>query len=180
MDCIPIFLVIALQNIALNGELIDKGMAPVYITTVETVFCGWCTMGGCGCTLPLNIMMLRSKSKKLSAVGKAAIFPAIFNINEPLMYGLPVVWNPMIMIPYLLVSIVVPALTYIILTIGLAAIPSRPFAMNYLPQPIATFLTNYDIRGVIFWILLFLLVYAIYLPFFKIYEKQEIKKEQEI
>ena len=49
--------------------------------------------------------------------------------------------------------------------------------MNFLPQPIATFLINYDFRGVIFWILLFMLIYLIYLPFFKVYENQEMKKE---
>lgn len=93
------------------------------------------------------------------------------------MYGLPVVWNPIMMIPYLLVSFIVPSLVYLVLTVGFVDIPARAFQMNFLPQPVATFLTNYDFRGVVFWILLFILIYLIYLPFFKVYENQEMKKE---
>ena len=173
----PIFLALALNNIAANIDLVAAGKDAVFITTVEVVFCGWCCMGGMGCTMPLNIQMLRSKSKKINAIGKAAIFPSLFNINEPVMYGLPVVWNPIMMIPYLLVSFIVPSLVYLVLTVGFVDIPARAFQMNFLPQPVATFLTNYDFRGVIFWILLFILIYLIYLPFFKVYENQEMKKE---
>lgn len=173
----PIFLALALNNIAANIDMVAAGKDAVFITTVEVVFCGWCCMGGMGCTMPLNIQMLRSKSKKINAIGKAAIFPSLFNINEPVMYGLPVVWNPIMMIPYLLVSFIVPSLVYLVLTVGFVDIPARAFQMNFLPQPVATFLTNYDFRGVIFWILLFILIYLIYLPFFKVYENQEMKKE---
>lgn len=49
--------------------------------------------------------------------------------------------------------------------------------MNYLPQPIATFLTNYDWRGVILWIVLFLIALVVYYPFLQAYDKQEIQKE---
>ncbi len=175
----PIFLALAIPNIAANVQLAAQGLKPIYITTVEVVFAGWCTFGGAGCTLPLNIQMMRSKSKRISSIGRVSIFPSIFNINEPVMYGLPVVWNPLMMIPYLVVSWVVPTLTYIVLKSGLVAIPARPFAMNYLPQPISTFLTNYDIRGVIFWVVLFIIAYAIYLPFFRVYEAREIEKEKE-
>lgn len=175
---VPVFLVIGIAIlIAGNIDLVAAGKDAVFITTVEVVFCGWCCMGGMGCTMPLNIQMLRSKSKKINAIGKAAIFPSLFNINEPVMYGLPVVWNPIMMIPYLLVSFIVPSLVYLVLTVGFVDIPARAFQMNFLPQPVATFLTNYDFRGVIFWILLFILIYLIYLPFFKVYENQEMKKE---
>lgn len=81
----PIFLALALNNIAANIDLVAAGKDAVFITTVEVVFCGWCCMGGMGCTMPLNIQMLRSKSKKINAIGKAAIFPSLFNINEPVM-----------------------------------------------------------------------------------------------
>ncbi|HBM74126.1 MAG TPA: PTS sugar transporter subunit IIC [Clostridiaceae bacterium] len=174
----PIFFALAIPNIAANAALVAKGLGPIYINTIEVVFCGWCTFGGAGCTMPLNIQMIRSKSKRISSIGKVSIVPSIFNINEPVMYGLPVVWNPLMMIPYLLVSFIIPSLTYFVLKGGLVAIPARSFAMNYLPQPIATFLTNYDFKGVIFWIILFIIAYMIYLPFFKVYEKQEIRKEK--
>ncbi|WP_211283360.1 PTS sugar transporter subunit IIC [Propionicimonas paludicola] len=174
----PIFLALALPNIAANADLVAAGQKPIYITTVEVVFAGWCTFGGMGGTMPLNLQMLRSKSARIRSVGRVAIFPSIFNINEPVMYGLPVVWNPLMMIPYLIVSLIVPSLTYLTLSGGLVAIPSRPFAMNFLPQPVSTFLTNYDWLGVVFWAVLFVIAYFVYLPFFKTYEAQEAAKEK--
>lgn len=52
--------------------------------------------------------------------------------------------------------------------------------MNFLPQPISTFMVNSDFRGIILWAVLFVLTYLIYLPFFKVYEKQELESEQEV
>lgn len=62
----------------------QQAQAPIYIATDELVFMGWCCLGGLGCTLPLNILMIRSRSKKISTIGKAAIASSIFNINERL------------------------------------------------------------------------------------------------
>ena len=174
----PIVGTLCLSNIALNAAAVAAGNNPVYILTDETIFMGWCCIGGLGCTLTLNVLMLRSKSKKISAVGKAAITASIFNINEPVMYGLPVVLNPIMMLPFMLVSFVVPTITYVVLKLGLITIPSIPLMMNYIPQPIATYMINSDFRGIILWIILFVLSYIIYLPFFKVYEKQEVEKEQ--
>ena len=140
---------------------------------------GWCCIGGLGCTLPLNIMMLRSKSKKISAIGKAAFVPSIFNINEPVMYGLPVVWNPLIMIPFMIVAVVIPTITYAVLSFGLVTIPSTPMMMNYIPQPISAFIVNNDWRSIVLLLVTFVVSYLIYLPFFKAYEKQETDREAE-
>ncbi len=174
----PIVGTLCLSNIALNAAAVAAGSNPIYILTDETIFMGWCCIGGLGCTLTLNVLMLRSKSKKISAVGKAAITASIFNINEPVMYGLPVVLNPIMMLPFMLVSFVIPTITYVVLKLGLITIPSIPLMMNYIPQPIATYMINSDFRGIILWIILFVLSYFIYLPFFKVYEKQEVEKEQ--
>lgn len=61
--------------------------------------------------------------KKISTIGKAAIASSIFNINEPVMYGLPVVLNPVMMLGYMTVSFVVPTITYIVFKLGLVSIP---------------------------------------------------------
>jgi PTS system cellobiose-specific IIC component len=175
----PIASVLFLTNIAANAALVAEGQAPIYISTDEVVFMGWCCVGGMGCTLVLNIMMITSKSKKISVIGKAALVPSIFNINEPVMYGLPVVWNPIMMIPFLIVAIVVPSITYLTLKIGLVAIPAVPLMMNYIPQPISAFIINNDWRSIILLLVVIIVTYLIYLPFFKTYEKQEIAKERE-
>ena len=168
-----------LTNISANAALVAAGQPPVYIASDEVVFMGWCCIGGLGCTLPLNIMMLRSKSKKISAIGKAAFVPSIFNINEPVMYGLPVVWNPLIMIPFMIVAVVIPTITYAVLSFGLVTIPSTPMMMNYIPQPISAFIVNNDWRSIVLLLVTFVVSYLIYLPFFKAYEKQETDREAE-
>ena len=58
--------------------------------------------------------------------------------------------------------------------------PAVAMMMNFLPQPISTFMVNSDFRGIILWAVLFVLTYLIYLPFFKVYEKQELESEQEV
>ena len=172
----PITSPIGLAGITANAAAFEQGLQPTNIYTSNVTF-SVIFIGGMGMTLALNIMMLKSRSKRIRKFGQIAMIPSLFNINEPVMYGLPVVWNPIMMIPYLLVSFIVPSLVYLVLTVGFVDIPARAFQMNFLPQPIATFLINYDFRGVIFWILLFMLIYLIYLPFFKVYENQEMKKE---
>lgn len=77
--------------------------------------------------------MIRSRSKKISTIGKAAIASSIFNINEPVMYGLPVVLNPVMMLGYMTVSFVVPTITYIVFKLGLVSIPAVAMMMNFLP-----------------------------------------------
>ena len=69
-----------------------------------------------------------------------------FNINEPVMYGLPVVLNPVMMLGYMTVSFVVPTITYIVFKLGLVSIPAVAMMMNFLPQPISTFMVNSDFR----------------------------------
>ena len=64
--------------------------------------------------------------------------------------------------------------------LGLVSIPAVAMMMNFLPQPISTFMVNSDFRGIILWAVLFVLTYLIYLPFFKVYEKQELESEQEV
>ena len=131
----PIVCALYLTNIAANAAAVAAGQAPIYIATDELVFMGWCCLGGLGCTLPLNILMIRSRSKKISTIGKAAIASSIFNINEPVMYGLPVVLNPVMMLGYMTVSFVVPTITYIVFKLGLVSIlPATTYFYLYGKQ----------------------------------------------
>ena len=139
----PIFLALALNNIAANIDLVAAGKDAVFITTVEVVFCGWCCMGGMGCTMPLNIQMLRSKSKKINAIGKAAIFPSLFNINEPLVYGAPIALNPILMIPMWINALVLPTIAWFAFSSGLVTIPHAVMNVNQLPMPICSFLATH-------------------------------------
>lgn len=70
------------------------------------------TLGGGGATLGLCILLLRSKSVELKTLGKLSIGPAIFNINEPIIFGLPMVLNPLMMIPFIFVPVINSIIAY--------------------------------------------------------------------
>ncbi len=135
-------------------------------------------MGGTGNTLPLCIMGLKSKSKRISAVSKAAVIPGIFNINEPVIFGYPIMYNSIMLIPYILCPLVVALLMLIVYSFGLMAYP-QVLIMTTLPIIFSTFMNSLDWRNCIFAIITFPICYLIYFPFFKVYEKQCLAQEAE-
>lgn len=175
----PIMYPIWLQGIADNAALVAQGGAATFINTQEVIYSGWCAVGGIGNTLILVILMVLSKSKRLKGVGKAVLVPSIFNINEPVVYGAPIAWNPILMIPFWINSVIIPAITYIVLNMGLVTIPSKVFALWYVPNGLSTYMINSDFRGIILFAALLVIMFLIWYPFFKVYETQEVKKENE-
>ena len=171
------FYPVLIGNIAANAAAVAAGDAPTAVATNEVIFMGWCTLGGLGCTLPLVFYMLKSKSNRIKGVAKAALIPSLCNINEPIVYGTPIILNPVLMVPMWLNSIIVPIIVYFTLTLGLVTIPSTPFNMGFIPYGISTFLVNYDVRGLILLVVVFIVTMAVWYPFFKVFETQEIKKE---
>lgn len=176
----PIVYPIWLQAIADNATLVAQGGTATFINTSEVIFSGWCAVGGIGNTLILVILMALSKSKRLKAIGRAVMVPSIFNINEPVVYGAPIAWNPILMIPFWISSIIIPTITYIALNMGFVTIPSKVFALWYIPNGISTYMINSDFRGLILFGALLVVMFFIWYPFFKVYEIQEIKKESEM
>lgn len=114
----PITWTICLGAIAENSVAFAAGEAVNNITTFEVIYCGWLTIGGQGATLILNIFMLFSLSKRIRAIGRATIVPSVFNINEPLVFGAPISWNPLLMIPMWLNGIIPSAIVYLTLKAG--------------------------------------------------------------
>lgn len=149
------------------------------LVTSETIYSAYLWVGGIGCTFPLVIMLALSKSGKLKALGRACLGPAVFNINEPVVFG-AIAWNPIMMIPMWLQGIILPAIVWIFTkVIEFAPIPKIVFDMWYCPFPIATWLTT---GGAISAIILLVVCIAastmIWYPFFKAYEKQEVENEK--
>lgn len=174
----PIIFPIMIKGIADNTALVEKGLEPLNINTQEVVYTGWVAFGGVGYTLVLVILLLFAKSARLRAIGKATLAPSIFNINEPVVYGAPIVFNPMLMIPMWLNGLIIPAITYIVLKLGWVTIPYKIFQLWYLPYPISTYLVNGDFKGVILFAVLTVISFIIWYPFFKVYDNMEQKKEQ--
>ena len=135
-------------------------------------------VGGTGATLTLVFLMLRSRSKTYKQLGKISLPSAIFEINEPVIFGGPIVLNPILAIPFVLMPCI---------SIGLGALVQNSglVSMGYIIDPSFTpffaqgFLSALDFRNVIFMCVLVAISVAVYYPFFKVYEKSIDEKEDQ-
>ncbi|CAM4247025.1 PTS system, lactose/cellobiose family IIC component [Weissella hellenica] len=158
-------------------QAVSNGQEATNIATQETLY-AFSSMGGVGTTLALAVMMLiLSKSAQLKAIGKAVFVPSIFNINEPLMFGAPVAFNPYLMIPMWINAIVVPSIVYFVMSFGIVSIPTKSFLLWYVPYPLTSYLTTQDWRAIIIAIIIFVVTWLIFLPFFKAYDNSLLKEE---
>lgn len=174
----PVTYSIQLSAIAANAAAFAAGEAVTNIYTYEVLQTGWITIGGWGATLPLVIMMCFSRCSRLKTIGRACAVPAVMNINEPVMFGAPIVWNPLLMIPMWLGTGVISVITYLTLNAGLVTIPHQVFNLWYMPFGFSTFMVNQDIRGLVLLAVNLVVLVGIWYPFFKVYEKQELLAEE--
>ncbi|NRN29645.1 PTS sugar transporter subunit IIC [Photorhabdus heterorhabditis] len=168
----PIFM----ANIATNAALMAQGVAATQILT-NPYWAFYVCIGGSGSTLVLAILYLRSRSIHLRTIGKLSVVPAIFNINEPLLFGSPIVMNPSLLIPLLIVPLVNTVLSYSALHLDLVQkmVAISPWTT---PAPLGALIsTAWDYRAVVLVIVLITIDLLIWYPFFKIYEKQLINEE---
>lgn len=123
---------------------------------------------------PLALSLILSKSPRLKALGKLSLAAALFNIGEPLIFGLPIMLNPLMMIPFIL-SYIVLAIVAIILTItGLLPVPALMISW-ITPAPIKTFLaTNGNLVATAFVLLAWVFMFFVFYPFVKAIEKNDL------
>jgi len=171
-------------NLAENAQLAASGLAPTvangfHLNNIGTMF-GWIMLGSVGAFLPLNIMMLFSKAPSVKSLGRASIVPQIFNISEPILFGAPVAFNPILGIPMIFIQAFVnTTITFFAMSSGIVAIPFNPTFIPFLPTGVSAFLYSNDLLGVLLVVVLFVVDYLIYYPFFKVYERQAMEKEAE-
>ncbi len=175
----PITYSIQLGAIAIMQRRVASGGVATNIYVYEVIQTGWITLGGLGATLPLVIMMCLSRVGRIKAIGRACIVPSIMNINEPVIFGAPVAWNPFLMLPMWIGTVVISITTYLSMSMGFVTIPSKVFNLWYVPFGISTFMVNQDVRGLIVLAINIVLLFMIWYPFFKAYEKEEIKLESQ-
>lgn len=173
----PIVWVVWMDAIAANQAAAAAGLAATNVNLMET-FHGLMYIGGEGASLTLVALMLFSQSKRLKAIGRITIVPSMFNISEPVMFGAPVVWNPLLMIPLWINSILLPIITYIALVTGFAPIPTHPFQMWFLPVWVQAYFGTGSLMSVLLCLILTAVTVLVWLPFFKAYERQEVAKER--
>ncbi|MGC6770085.1 PTS sugar transporter subunit IIC [Enterococcus sp. LJL128] len=135
-------------------------------------------IGGGGSTLALAILMLRARSGQMRQLGKISIIPSLFNINEPLIFGTPLVLNPIMMLPFIFVPVINAIFGYAFMYFGWIGkgVVETPWTT---PAPIGAALGTMDIRAGLFVIGLLLVDLLIYYPFFKVLDKQAVQVEKE-
>ncbi|CAM3723317.1 PTS sugar transporter subunit IIC [Erysipelothrix urinaevulpis] len=169
----PIWLVLLEQNMT----AVANGQVPGNIGT-EGFYDLFVWIGGSGGTLALCILFMFSKSTYLKQIGKLSVVPGIFNINEPIIFGAPIVLNPVLAIPFIVGPFLTSTITYIAMKFELVAKVSvvTPFA---IPAPIKAYLsTNGDWRAVVLVLINFAIYFAVFAPFVKAYDKQMLAEEE--
>ena len=170
----PIWLVLLEQNTTAWGS----GQAVANIAT-EPFYQWFIWIGGAGTTIGLAILLaFCSKSTYAKALGRTGLIPSIFNINEPIIFGAPVILNPTLSLPFVFVPLVNAVIAWGATSLGLVnkVVAIAPWT---LPGPIGAYLaTGNDWRAAILSVLLIALSVALYYPFFKMYDKQLLAQEQ--
>lgn len=168
-----------LENQAENIAALQAGQPLPHVITEQFFDMIW--MGGAGVTLSLLLaIVIFAKSKHIKSVGAIGIVPGIFNINEPVLFGLPIILNPIMLIPFNIVPIVMVTTQYIAMNIGLV---SKPLGVAFpwpTPAVISGFITVGDFSGALIQIANLIIGAMIYLPFLRIIDKASKKEEDEM
>lgn len=162
-----------------NQEALLAGLAPTNIINKEFGSLFVC-IGGDGFTLSLIIaMLLFCHSKRIKSLAKLAGIPGIFNINEPLNFGLPIVLNPVMVIPFVLAPLFAIVSTYVVMAIGLVPICNGVMVPWSCPPIISGFLVS-GVAGAVWQVFLIAVGVVIYMPFIKVLDKQYQLDEQQV
>jgi len=174
----PAIAAITYANAEVNLNLLQQGMhADKILTSGTQMFI--VTMGGTGATLVVPCMfMWLTKSKRNRAIGRASVVPTFFGVNEPILFGAPLVLNPIFFIPFIFAPIAnVWIFKFFIETLGMNSFTANlPWTT---PAPLGLVLgTNFQVLSFILAALLIVVDVVIYYPFLKVYDEQILEEER--
>ena len=174
----PAIAAITYANAEVNLKLIQQGMhADKILTSGTQMFI--VTLGGTGATLVVPFMfMWLTKSKRNRAIGRASVVPTFFGVNEPILFGAPIVLNPIFFIPFIFAPIAnVWIFKFFVDTLGMNSFTSNlPWTT---PGPLGIVLgTNFQVLSFILAALLIVVDVVIYYPFLKVYDEQILEEER--
>ncbi|MDO5110134.1 MAG: lactose-specific PTS transporter subunit EIIC [Erysipelotrichaceae bacterium] len=174
----PAIAAITYANVETNLQLLQAGMhADKVLTSGTQMFI--VTMGGTGATLVVPFMfMWLTKSKRNRAIGRASVVPTFFGVNEPILFGAPIVLNPVFFVPF----IVAPIVNVWIFKFFVDVLRMNSFTANLpwtTPAPLGLILgTNFQFLSFVLALLLIVVDVAIYYPFIKVYDEQILEEER--
>lgn len=174
----PAIAAITYANAEVNLNLLQQGMhADKIFTSGTQMFI--VTMGGTGATLVVPFMfMWLTKSKRNRAIGRASVVPTFFGVNEPILFGAPLVLNPIFFIPFIFAPIAnVWIFKFFIETLGMNSFTANlPWVT---PGPLGIVLgTNFQFLSFALAALLIVVDVVIYYPFLKVYDEQILEEER--
>jgi PTS system cellobiose-specific IIC component len=190
------FLVTMLWSVGINGDnAVDVVVAPVFLqylaenvtamthgqplpyVTAYGFFTAFVNVGGTGATLALALILWNSKEPGFRNVSRASLPTQIFQINEPIFFGLPIVLNPVFMVPYVLSALILTASSYLLMHWNVI---HRPFVtVPWTTPPIVGhyLVTGGDWRAAVWGAVSILIAMAVYFPFAKAAERQRLRAE---
>jgi cellobiose PTS system EIIC component len=176
MDAIvgPIFL----QYLAANVQAMTQGQPLPYVTAYG-FFTSFVNVGGTGATLGLALIMVTSKEPGYRKVARLSLPTQIFQINEPIFFGFPIVLNPVFMVPYVLSALTLTTCSYLLMHWNII---HRPFVnVPWTTPPIIGhyLVTGGDWRAAVWGAASIVIARIVYFPFAKVAERQRLKSEAE-
>jgi len=171
----PIFL----QYLAANVEATSAGQPLPYITA-NGFFTTFVNVGGTGATIALALVLWRSADAGFRKVSRMSLPTQVFQINEPIFFGLPIVLNPILMIPYILTALILTASGYLLMSMNLIGRPvvnvpwtTPPIVGHYL-------VSGGDWRAAVWGVVSIGLAMMVYYPFARAAERQRLRAAQDL
>lgn len=166
-----------MQNSVMNEAAFQAGESLKYAATYATDTMMWA--GGTGATIGLMILMaFFAKSKSFKSLGRLSIGPGIFNINEPIIFGTPICFNPVFLLPFVLLPGILAFATFIMMDngiIAMASVGNVPWTLP--PIVIGWVMSNGAISTTIWSFLIVVISVVVYYPFFRMADKKEYENE---
>ena len=175
----PILLQLNTQNI----EMYMAGTPASALPYLNVLLIGsFCYLGGQGNTVSLACLLCKAKSEKFKAMGKISLLPNIFNINEPIIFGLPVLLNPYFLIPMILTPLVGGIYGLFALNVLGAGAAANPVVALSIPWVVPSVISAFLMGGFRFFLAIvgaFFIHMLCWYPFFKMADKKEYEEEQQ-
>lgn len=173
-----------LMNSDANRLAVQHGQVPKAFFT-NSFIDNFVFMGGSGAVLSLVLAMLilillKKSSAEIKTLTPLAVAPALFNINEPIMFGLPIVFNPLMFVPFVLTPMVFTLTTYLSMKFGLVAMPTGVVLPWTMPILFSGFLATNSISGAIIQLVNVVIGIFIYLPFIRIANQQQLDAQRKL
>jgi len=160
-----------MDNQAENLAATHAGLMPPHVVTEQFYDMIW--MGGSGATLSLVLaMLIFARSQHIKKMTRLAAGSSIFNINEPILFGLPVIMNPIMLIPFNLVPVVLVTIQYIAMASGVVSTTTGVYIPWTLPPVISGFIVTGHLSGALIQLFNLVIGAMIYLPFLKVLDRQ--------